>query len=117
MIPGEILGGGGSSGDVSESSDAVMDHHHHRSVKEELDRAVPSHSLLDVSASKSKAELAHKGLLSSRQRPSQESLRPPTSSSSAAAASMIKSISHASSTASFQTVGRGASSTRDRFIS
>lgn len=31
-------------------------------VKEELDRAVPPHELLDVSLSKSKAELAARGL-------------------------------------------------------
>ena len=45
------------------------------SAKEELDQAVPFHTLLDVSANKSKAELAHKGILSQRQRPSQEALR------------------------------------------
>ena len=45
------------------------------SAKEELDQAVPFHQLLDVSANKAKAELAHKGILSQRQRPSQEALR------------------------------------------
>ena len=45
------------------------------SAKEELDEAVPIHTLLDVSANRSKAELAHKGLLSQRQRPSSEALR------------------------------------------
>ena len=45
------------------------------SAKEELDSAVPFHTLLDVSANKSKAELAHKGVLSQRQRPSTEALR------------------------------------------
>ena len=45
------------------------------SAKEELDEAVPIHTLLDVSANRSKAELAHKGLLSQRQRPSTEALR------------------------------------------
>ena len=64
-------------------------------AKEELDKAIPFHSLLDVSANRSRAELAHKGLLSSRHRPSQEALR---------AAMMRKSISHTSSIASFQTV-------------
>jgi hypothetical protein len=45
-------------------------------AKEELDRAVPFHELLDVSVSKSKAELVHKGtLLATRQRPSTEALR------------------------------------------
>uniref|UniRef100_A0A1B6DTA3 Neurabin-1 n=1 Tax=Clastoptera arizonana TaxID=38151 RepID=A0A1B6DTA3_9HEMI len=38
-------------------------------VKEELDRAVPQHELLDVSASKSKAELAGRGGLAGRQLP------------------------------------------------
>ena len=45
------------------------------SAKEELDEAVPIHTLLDVSANRSKAELAHKCLLSQRQRPSTEALR------------------------------------------
>lgn len=45
------------------------------SAKEELDKAVPFHTLLDISANKSKAELAHKGILSQRQRPSTEALR------------------------------------------
>ena len=44
-------------------------------AKEELDEAVPFHTLLDVSANRSKAELAHKGVLSQRQRPSTEALR------------------------------------------
>lgn len=35
-------------------------------VKEELDRAVPPHELLDISASKSKAELATRGALANR---------------------------------------------------
>ena len=69
-------------------------------AKDELDKAIPFHSLLDVSANRSRAELAHKGLLSSRQRPSQEALR---------AAMMRKSISHTSSTASFQTVSHPSS--------
>jgi neurabin len=38
-------------------------------VKEELDRAVPPHELLDVSASKAKAELATRGGLAGRQLP------------------------------------------------
>lgn len=38
-------------------------------VKEELDRAVPPHDLLDVSANKSKAELANRGGLANRQLP------------------------------------------------
>ena len=72
-----------------------MDTASNMAAKEELDKAIPFHSLLDVSANRSRAELAHKGLLSSRHRPSQEALR---------AAMLRKSISHASSTASFQTV-------------
>jgi neurabin len=39
-------------------------------VKEELDDAVPPHALLDVSVSKSKAELATRGGLANRQLPS-----------------------------------------------
>nr|CAD7404969.1 unnamed protein product [Timema poppensis] len=39
-------------------------------VKEELDRAVPPHELLDVSASKAKAELATRGGLAGRHLPS-----------------------------------------------
>lgn len=35
-------------------------------IKEELDRAVPPHELLDISASKSKAELANRGALANR---------------------------------------------------
>lgn len=38
-------------------------------VKEELDRAVPAHRLLDNSAGKSKAELASRGGLANRQLP------------------------------------------------
>ena len=77
-----------------------MDAASNAAAKEELDRAIPFHSLLDVSANRSRAELAHKGLLQSRHRPSQEALR---------AAMMRKSISHTSSTASFQTVSRPSS--------
>ncbi|KAF5288291.1 hypothetical protein FQA39_LY04059 [Lamprigera yunnana] len=39
-------------------------------IKEELDKAVPPHELLDISASKSKAELANRGALANRQLPS-----------------------------------------------
>lgn len=39
-------------------------------IKEELDRAVPPHELLDISANKSKAELANRGALANRQLPS-----------------------------------------------
>ncbi|XP_071057520.1 uncharacterized protein [Onthophagus taurus] len=39
-------------------------------IKEELDSAVPQHELLDISANKSKAELANRGALANRQLPS-----------------------------------------------
>lgn len=39
-------------------------------IKEEFDRAVPPHELLDISASKSKAELVNRGALANRQLPS-----------------------------------------------
>ena len=39
-------------------------------IKEEFDNAVPPHELLDISASKSKAELANRGALANRQLPS-----------------------------------------------
>ncbi|KRT84865.1 Sterile alpha motif containing protein [Oryctes borbonicus] len=39
-------------------------------IKEELDSAVPPHELLDISANKSKAELANRGALANRQLPS-----------------------------------------------
>lgn len=39
-------------------------------IKEEFDRAVPPHELLDISANKSKAELANRGALANRQLPS-----------------------------------------------
>ncbi|XP_066255923.1 uncharacterized protein Spn isoform X3 [Euwallacea similis] len=39
-------------------------------TKEELDRAVPPHELLDITATKSKAELATRGSLANRQLPS-----------------------------------------------
>ena len=44
-------------------------------TKEELDNAVPFHTLLDVSATKSKAQLAHRGTLGQRHRPSNEALK------------------------------------------
>lgn len=39
-------------------------------IKDEFDRAVPPHELLDISANKSKAELANRGALANRQLPS-----------------------------------------------
>ena len=44
-------------------------------TKDDLDDAVPSHILLDVSAIRSRARLAHKGLMTTRNRPSENSLR------------------------------------------
>lgn len=39
-------------------------------IKEEFDKAVPQHELLDISANKSRAELANRGALANRQLPS-----------------------------------------------
>lgn len=39
-------------------------------IKEEFDKAVPPHELLDISANKSRAELANRGALANRQLPS-----------------------------------------------
>lgn len=67
-------------------------------AKDELDNAIPFHTLLDVSANKFKAELAHKGTLSHRHRPTAEVLR---------ASKMRRSVSTASnfsSITSFHTV-------------
>ncbi|XP_046397522.1 microtubule-associated protein futsch isoform X3 [Ischnura elegans] len=50
-------------------------------VKEELDRAVPPHELLDVSASKAKADLATRGGLAGRQLPSSAPASAATASS------------------------------------
>ena len=44
-------------------------------MSEEFDKVIPFHTLLDVSASKSKAELAHKGVMSQRQKPTTDALR------------------------------------------
>jgi hypothetical protein len=72
-----------------------------RKTKEELDSAIPFHTLLDVSATKSKAQLAHKGTLGQRHKPSAEALR----------ASILKrsvsTASNFSSNASFHTVRNG----------
>jgi hypothetical protein len=58
-------------GEISELEDLSLT----GSLKEEFDRAVPFHELLDVSAGRGKAELAHKGTLSQRRGPSTEALR------------------------------------------
>ena len=52
-----------------------MDYVSNAITKKELDNAIPFHILLDVSAHRSRAKLAHKGLLTTRHRPSEESLR------------------------------------------
>ncbi len=54
-------------GDISECDDT--------SQQDDLDRLIPFHKLLDVSPNKSRAELAHKGGMSQRNRPSTEALR------------------------------------------
>ena len=50
-----------------------MDSVSNKTTKEELDSAIPFHILLDVSANRSRARLAHKGMLTTRHRPSEES--------------------------------------------
>ena len=54
------------SGDVSDSEEDIT---------AELDDAVPKHSLLESQAARHRAELAHKGILASRQRPSLDGLK------------------------------------------
>ena len=54
-------------GEISEADDV--------SLREDLDSAVPFHQLLDVSAGRSKAELARSGALSGRHKPSPDALR------------------------------------------
>lgn len=61
-------------------------------VKEELDRAVPPHELLDVSASKAKAELATRGGLAGRQLPTSKKGSGGLSSSSSV--SLARSITY-----------------------
>ena len=69
-------------GEISESEDL--------SLSEEFDKVIPFHQLLDVSANKSKAELAHKGVLSQRHRPSTEALRTAILKRSVSAASTVR---------------------------
>ena len=63
-------------GEISECEDTS---HHSSNManmdSESFDRLIPFHKLLDVSPNRSKAELAHKGALSQRQRPSTDALR------------------------------------------
>ncbi len=59
VIPRELS----TDGEISEADDS--------SVKEDLDSAVPFHRLLDVTAGRAKAELAHKGsMMAMRSKPS-----------------------------------------------
>lgn len=44
-------------------------------IKDELDKLIPFHDLLDISANKSKAELAQKSALAQRSKPSMDALR------------------------------------------
>ena len=82
--------------DLNSNNSSKMDL---RRTKEELDNAIPFHTLLDVSANKSKAQLAHKGTLGQRHRPSAEALR---------ASVMRRSVSsNFSSNTSFHTVSEG----------
>lgn len=60
-------------------------------VKEELDRAVPAHRLLDNSAGKSKAELASRGGLANRQLPKRSG---GLSNSSSVSISLLKFFNH-----------------------
>lgn len=55
--------------DVSPDDDKTATVERKLPIKEELDSAVPPHELLDISASKSKAELAGRGALANRQLP------------------------------------------------
>ena len=52
-----------------------MDHVSSLATKVELDNAIPFHMLLDISPNRSRAKLAHKGMLTTRHRPSEKSLR------------------------------------------
>ena len=63
-------------GEISECEDTSQHSNVSASMNEEsFDRLIPFHQLLDVSPNRSKAELAHKGALSQRQRPSTDALR------------------------------------------
>ena len=61
-------------GEISECED-TSHHSSNMADSESFDRLIPFHKLLDVSPNRSKAELAHKGALSQRQRPSTDALR------------------------------------------
>ena len=91
IIPDDIVNrlSGGDLSDAELTTDDSLD------PSDVLDRAVPPHTLLDVSAGRSKAELAHKGTMSLRSRPSSEALR---------SAVMRRSVSAASNFSSTNTV-------------
>lgn len=55
--------------DVSPEDDKTATVERKLPIKDEFDSAVPPHELLDISASKSKAELANRGALANRQLP------------------------------------------------
>eukprot|EP00095_Tigriopus_kingsejongensis_P004757 maker-scaffold510_size151595-snap-gene-0.42 protein:Tk04757 transcript:maker-scaffold510_size151595-snap-gene-0.42-mRNA-1 annotation:"PREDICTED: uncharacterized protein LOC664255 isoform X4" len=61
-------------------------------LKEELDKLIPFHELLDTSANKSKAELAHKGTMSQRNKPTNDALRTSILRRSVSATSTIDSL-------------------------
>ena len=90
IIPDDIVNR--LSGDLSDTDLANDDSLDPSDI---LDRAVPPHELLDVSAGRCKAELAHKGTMSLRSRPSSEALR---------SAVMRRSVSAASNFSSTNTV-------------
>lgn len=62
-------------GEISECEDTSQHSNMADMDSESFDRLIPFHQLLDVSPNRSKAELAHKGALKERQRPSTEALR------------------------------------------
>ena len=62
-------------GEISECEDTSQHSNISNMNEESFDRLIPFHTLLDVSPNRSKAELAHKGALSQRQRPSADALR------------------------------------------
>ena len=59
-------------------------------LKDELDKLFPFHKLLDVSAGKSKAELAHKGAMSQRTKPTSDALRTSILRRSVSASSTVR---------------------------
>ncbi|XP_065204263.1 uncharacterized protein Spn isoform X2 [Planococcus citri] len=70
-------------------------------VKEELDEAVPQHELLDVSASKSKADLASRGGLANRQLPTGSNKRSGSLSNSSSECALDESFDTSDSEANY----------------